>query len=481
MKLKTIVLFITFISFSMLLSGQTERLSFKIDAKSTRWKKETYSLQNYETKDLAFLISERKQIHAHLFNQGFGEISNFIFDKPKSKYDSPLGYTVNGNNYNLLYANSRFNDFIIITVNFDSKTATKKELDFDLDDELFIDTVLHNDNLFFISSDEQKIVIRSLSKDNTLNVVKSFDIKDISTNKWIYQGYEASWGFFFNSIEESNFTKIDHRVPISIEQASTPNKIYKFENNLILTLDDNENGTLTYNIDLNTLDISEKSFTYPKGKIDDFKRYNSFVYNNKVFQFASSRKEMNFSIKDQNDKILKEFYLTKEDSITFINGPIVQEGQTMLPFQSKRELEASSKYLRKISSGDIGISVLKVDNLYEVTLGGYKIVPTTTIGFGVGGGTTFAGAGVVNFGPVFNPTFFNYNSFGATKATFFDTVLTENFEHVKKEFEPSLNQRIDDFMVDYKGITGEDLFFIGKKPFYAYFNQKMKEFVLIEF
>ncbi|MBT8244236.1 MAG: hypothetical protein HKP48_02865 [Winogradskyella sp.] len=175
---------------------------------------------------------------------------------------------------------------------------------------------------------------------------------------------------------------------------------------------DEENGTLTYTFDLKTYNISEKIYDYPKGKIDDYKRYNSFIHKDKIFQLASSKKEMSFQVKDLNNRLIKEFYLTKEDSILFKNGPIIQEGRTALPFQNRRELEASSKYLRKISSGNIGLSVLKVDRLYEITIGGYKIVPTNKVGFGVGfggnTGGTFVGVGAGSYAPVFNPTFFNY-------------------------------------------------------------------------
>lgn len=485
MKLKHFIFSICIALFSSNLEGQTEVLRFKIDTKNTRSKKSTYSLVNENSGDLAFLVTDRKQIHAQLFNEEFNAVSSFSFDAPKRKYLEPLGYSISENTYNLLYANQRFSDFIVVSLDFDTKSTTTKELDFKLKDELYIETIVHNSQLLFLSSDGESIILRTLSKDNTLETLKSFDIKDITKNSWVYQGHTDFWGFFSDQIEQSNITKIDHRIPTAIEQASAPNKLYKFNNELILALEDEENGTLTYTIDLTTYNITENTYNYPKGKIDDYKRYNSFIYEDRIFQLASSRKEMSFQIKDLNDKLIKEFYVTKEDSITFKNGPIVQEGRTALPFQNRRELEASSKYLRKISSGDVGISVLKAGALYEITIGGYKLVPTNNMSFGVGfggnAGGTFVGVGAGGFAPVFNPTFFNYSSYNSTKATYFDTVLTENLEHVKKDFQLTINDRIDDYMVDYKAITGEDLFFINDKPYYAYFNQKVKEFVLVEF
>src|SRR5690606_40152917 len=66
--------------------------------------------------------------------------------------------------------------------------------------------------------------------------------------------------------------------------------------------------------------------------------------------------------------------LKRDASISFKNTPIIQEGATAVPFVNRRELEESSKYLRKITSGDLGITVLKQDNHFYITLGGYKEV-----------------------------------------------------------------------------------------------------------
>ncbi|MBT8244235.1 MAG: hypothetical protein HKP48_02870 [Winogradskyella sp.] len=114
MRLKHLLTTICIALLSISSFGQTEVLSFKIDTKNTRSKKTTYSLINENSGDLAFLITDRKQIHARLFNSDFKSVSSFSFDAPKRKYLEPLGYSITGKTYNLLYANQRFSDFIIV-------------------------------------------------------------------------------------------------------------------------------------------------------------------------------------------------------------------------------------------------------------------------------------------------------------------------------------------------------------------------------
>lgn len=477
MKLSFVVVVSLIIQFSF---GQTNVLNYKIDTKNSRTKKTTYSLVNSNNNNFAFLILDRKEIHANLFDDNFNAQSSFTFKAPKKKFNDPLGYAVDHNTYHLLYANEYISQIVLVSVDFDNKASTTQELEFKLeDDELYIDTIIHNNELLFLTIINNSLIIKKLQSDKSLKVIKTISIEQQEKKGFVLKATNT-FSLFRNQIEESNFVKIDHRVPTSIEQASSPNKIFKFDNQLIVSIDIENKGTITYSVDLNSFEVKQHVYEYPKGKIDDFEKFNSFICDDKIFQIASSRKEMSFIIKDLNNTVLKEFYLHRDNPIAFKNGPIIQEGQTAIPFKTTRELEATSKFLRKVSSGKIGISAIKVDDLYEITIGGYKLVPTGSSGFGMTPTTAFD-SNTNTFVPVFNPTFNNFYSYSTTKATFFDTVLSENFEHVKKEFEPGLNNMIDSYMVEYKGITGEDIFFHNNIPYYAYFNLKEKQFNLIRF
>ncbi|APY08605.1 hypothetical protein BWZ20_09960 [Winogradskyella sp. J14-2] len=477
MKLSFVFIISLIIQFSF---GQINVLNYTINTKNSRTKKTTYSLVNSDNNNFAFLILDRKEIHANLFDENFNAISSFTFKAPKKKFSDPIGYAIDRNTYHLLYANDYISQIALVSVDFDNTVSTTHDLEFKLDDdELYIDTLIYNNELLFITIKDNDLIIRKLQKDKSLKVIKTISIKQQEKKGFVLKATNT-FSLFRNQIEASNFVKIDHRIPTSIEQASSPNKIFKFYNQLIVSIDIEKKGTITYSVDLNTFEVEQHAYAYPKGKIDDFEKFNSFICDDKVFQIASSRKEMSFNIKDLNNTVLKEFYLHKDKPITFKNGPIIQEGQTAIPFKTTRQLEATSKFLRKVSSGKIGVSVIKVDDLYEITIGGYKLVPTSNTGFGMTPTTTFD-SNTNTFVPAFNPTFSNFYSYSTTKATFFDTVLSENFEHIKKEFEPGLSNMIDSYMVDYKGITGEDIFFHNNTPYYAYFNLKEKQFSLIRF
>ena len=84
---------------------------------------------------------------------------------------------------------------------------------------------------------------------------------------------------------------------------------------MYLTFDNKTESTLMYIINLIDFSIKRKAFSYPVGKLDDFKRMNSYVINDKLLQIASSRKEMKLIAKTFDDSILKTYYFHKNDSI----------------------------------------------------------------------------------------------------------------------------------------------------------------------
>ncbi|HBY66613.1 MAG TPA: hypothetical protein DEG69_01860, partial [Flavobacteriaceae bacterium] len=180
-------------------------------------------------------------------------------------------------------------------------------------------------------------------------------------------------------------------------------------------------------------------FEYPKGNIDDFKEYNSFIIDDKIIQLGSSRKEMKIVVKNFEDEVLKDFYFEKDTPISIKNSPIIQDGQTFVPFVNRREMEETSKFLRKASSGNIGITAYKIDGGYSAIIGGFKEIVTNSGGMMMGGvGVQAAPAGVATPTSSFNPTFFSYNNYTSTKSVFFNTHFDSNFNYVEKEEEKNI-------------------------------------------
>lgn len=474
--------FLLFVFTSSLVFSQTEVFNLKQDdGTDMSRKKEGYNFSNHTNGDLAVVFIDRKTVFANLIDIDFNKKTSISGDALRGKYDDLLGYAINGDRYFLLASNSKKNKFVVQVLDFGLKTVSEKELDVDIRKEKFLETIQYNNDLYLLTATkDNQFIIRKLNGAEGFSKIKSFDIEfDERDQRLIRRGF-FEVGLFGKSA--SSVTKVDNRVPNAIEQTAKNNKLYKNDSSILLTIENEDDLVTTlHKIDFITLTLTTKLYEYPEGKIDDFKAFNSFVLKDKLIQLGSSRKEMKMVIKNFDNTVVKEFYIEKDKPIAIKNSPIIQEGATVLPFQNRREMEETSKFLRKITSGHIGVTAYKNGDNYAFTIGGYKIInnggggmmmmPGAPMPVGVGGGGTV-------FVPTYNPTFQSFNSYTSTKSTYFNTTLDNDFNYVEKEDEPNIFEQINEFKKDIKFETAEDVFFHRDVLYFSYYDTKEKMYHL---
>lgn len=467
--------FILLFSINYQLVSQENVLSFKNETLSRRTKKNSYTISNKLNNDLAIVIIERKQIFAHLFNNDFSQKAALKTKNIKPKYNTALGYCIINEEYNILYTNSNRNKFALLTLNFNSGQGFSREISVDLEDEYFIDTINYNNKLYLLSADiDSNLHLKEFNNNSEFHLVKTFSLDEIKENTALISSRFQIGSFVLRGMETANITKIDQRVESSIEQTSNENKMYQKNDSIYLTFDVNEIGTQIYKINLDSYSITLNEIPYPKGKIKDFKKFNSYIYQDKLYQIASSKEEMSFVIKDLKGVFLKEFYITKEKPIDFKNSPIIQEGQTALPFVNKRELEQTRKYLRKITSGNIGLTVLEKNGTYNIKIGGFQYITNNAPVMAV---TTNASGGFTGF----NTTYLAYNSYTTTKSTYFYSILDASFTHKKGTIKDNVFNKIAEFKLSKNYFTAEDVFFHNNQLYLGYFNLKESQYSLLRF
>lgn len=479
MKLIITVFFTYFFACSFLF-GQKEVFSFNVDQKSKLIKKQTYALTENINNDLAIFIQEMKTLRMSLFDKNFNLKSEFEFNIKKNKHFKEfLGYKSKGEIYSLVFSNSLVSRFNLLNINFRTKTVSFKVVDAGFFDEMYLSTISHNNELYVLSSTKDNdIVIRTLNENYEFEVLKLHSL-DLHKKQKLQKGFSQN-SILFPTSKSSNVTKIDNRVPGSIELTSQNNKIYKQDNKLYLTFDGKTDSTLMFIISLTDFSIDRKEFVYPKGKIDDFKKQNSYFLDDKLFQIASSKKEITLVAKTLDDGIINSYYFNKEKSIDIKNSNIIQEGKTALPFVTTREFTETSKFLRKISSGSIGVSGYKKDAFYHFIIGGTKEVSN-------GPPITFSGPSSANLGnsniviTTYNPTFTGYSTSTSTKSTYFNTTFDFSFKHVKDKTQGNVFQKIKAYSKSLKHISAENVFFYKDQLFFGYYDMDIGKYNLINF
>ncbi|RMA66169.1 hypothetical protein [Ulvibacter antarcticus] len=462
--------------------AQEEVVSFKIEESVYLIKhKESYSFSNTINGDLAIVLIEKKKVYAKLFDKDFQNISSFDTDALKSKYSNVLGYKIIDNKYYLVASNRSLQKFALLLLDFDKKKGEAQEIEIDFGKEEFLETVQYKNQLYIISANkDNEFVLRILNDKMEAEIINTIEIGDGKTEK--NQRLLKRDVFMFMAPLKSNITKIDNRVPTSIEQAANQTKLYQQNNKLYLTFDDDdETATKLYIIDLETLELTSSEYNYPKGKLEEFNRYNSFILDDHIIQLGSSNLEMQIEVKNFDGGIIKEHYLEKETPIDIKNSPIIQEGTTAIPFVNRREMEETSKFLRKVSGGKIGITAYKDDMGYNATIGGYKEVATGGGGMMMmgGGGASFGVGGAVTV-MIYNPTFYSYSLYTSTKSTFFNTHFDQDFNYVKKDVETDVFDRIQEYKKNIERITAEDVFFHNDSLYFGFFDMRDKYYRIIK-
>jgi hypothetical protein len=478
-----LVIFITSTLYSQEPVLNFQNLDFKRSIRNV----ENYSLADSKTNNLAIILGQKEKVSGYLYNPNFEKIGEASGIGLKRKYKETIGYIVtNETTYTLVYGTSSRKKFGYLSVDLKSGEITSNEIEFKFDGEKYLETI-HFDNRMIMMSATKKnaLTLREFTSDFTFKTIATFQFDPEDKEQRLL---ERSFGFLTNNFNTTEgITKIDNRVPNTIERSSSEKKLYHQGDKVYITFEDEESHTILNTLDLSSLELTTKTFSYPKGKIDKFKNFNSFIHGESFFHIASSRDEMTFQVKNFDNEVLKEFYVAQEDSIEFKNSPIIQHGSAYR--RKKRELTTTKQFLRKITSGDIGVSIHQENQHYQITLGSHALMSS-----GGGGGFVGAPAGpiggttvpVPNGGslyiPAYNPTFSSYGGYGYSKAVYVNGLFDKGFNHIKgEEFEDNIFDRIKEFQDELKWDTAEDVFIHNGKTYFSFWNTREQKYSLLQF
>jgi len=174
-------------------------------------------------------------------------------------------------------------------------------------------------------------------------------------------------------------------------------------------------------------------------------------------------------------KELKNILINKDEEINFKNTPIIQEGGT---YKSYRELDKTSKFLRRLGRENIGIAVTKSKNDYIVTIGAKVDIPSGGMmmsGFGMPLAT--AGAFTVTF----NPTSFAYSSYSGTKATRIKCLFDYDFNHIDGNIPENVFDRIRNMSDEIKNKDAETVFKLNNHYVWGFYDKKTDKYILYQF
>lgn len=468
--------------------SQNEVLEVPVGYQSTFFDgKEALAISNENTGDLVLFIEDVDISKVYLLNKNLEITSEFIIKSLPSSFKNFIGHQINDNgSYSIFFTNTNKRKYGELNLDFSNKVSTNNEIDFKFKKEAYMESVSFKGKFYMMSATKSSNDVNFYNFKNgtfSKNKTISFDfLETVSSDGYKKQAYHHLVTKGLGA--SGSLVKMDINIPNSIDITSKPNKLYTIDNQFVFTFDNDKNKTKVVTLSPETFEFTVSEFDQPITNQIDFINHNSYLYDDKIFQIKSSASLMKFTIKDLNTKeLLKEITLNKKDSITFKNTPIIQEGPGLFAGKKTREMEETTKFLRKISRGDIGISVFKQNDDYKIILGSKIEIRSGGGGFSPMGG--FGGIPMGGIGPFtmsFNPTFYAYGGYSSSKSTHIDCLFDSEFKHVQGEISKNVFDKIKSFEDEYENKQKlKNVFFHSSKLYFGYLSTIDKNYHLVEF
>lgn len=443
LKLVLIVLLLT-----QIISAQEPFLSFDhYLGENAKKPKQLFSTYIEETESFLVFIEDKKQLHVYEFDKTGKEMrQGFSLPNVAKKLPNIAGYAIDNGKYIAYLSTANKRSWAILTLDFTSKTHTLQEVTQKIEQDRIMQSALHANHLYVFTVVRNSSIINMHKISPQGNITKSkHNFEDLVLNDGKRTLAKIDNIMQIAGSREATF--IDSSVPIALESSKSRVKIYQKDEFISLTLDHSAKRTflLTFNLTEGTskTQIIEKTAL----NNDSYKaRSNSFLIDEKLFMFNSSVEEMNFSVVDIKTSKQEVIYsATKDEIIKFKNTPIIQEDEGR---DNSKEFEKTAKFLRKISSSNLAITVVKNDTDYVITLGASAPSPAggpviiAAIGGGLGGAVL---SGIIT--GIANASTYQYSAYKNTRSTRFQLILDQDFK-----FDGSKEIPVNSFD-DIKGFT----------------------------
>ncbi len=458
-------------------------------------KRQVFPVVTEDNQSILFFL-DRLEIRIIQLDQEFQETGEYIIARQANSFSKLLAHSYLNNNHYLYFSNNRENQFLIHTINVEGNTNSWKELDLKLKKERFLEAIPYKNKIYFLTIRKNSSLLKLYEFEGS-KPTKTFDF-DLSGYKFSRDGLSNLYTVLQLSIpigeKRPLVTKINGQIPVAMETASAKSKLYIGDDYIQISIDNELVNTKLIKIDLESMKPEVNVYRQPPANCFNDRRItsNAFVLDQLLFQVKSCKSALAMRVTDLESGEFKANYLLRDTSeIEFKNGPVIQRGGTSIyTHEAYRELQKTSQFLRKISTGEVGISAYKMNDRLIVSLGGYKevrqVAPTpSAVPGGAPGQFTVYGPGYDR-----NVTLMDgYNSMRYSRAVYLQSIFdSENFQHLKgDEAIETAFDKIEKFQQNMDEETllqrsgYEVLYKLNNSFIYGYYDRLKKQYTLHQF
>ena len=361
----------------------------------------TYDVvDDVNNKTYLFLVSS-KSVEAIQLDPSFQVLSQFIVNRPETKFKQLLGHSTALNSLTLYWSTNNSDKIISQHFDFKEKEASlgaiesidkeKVVTSFPFDNKFYIATVTKNSNLFKLYELDGKNALKPY--------FFPFEKYRFYNKKYAPISLDAMFKEYFIEENEYELQNISSDIPTALPYIAKKRKYYIKKDNLIISFDNNSSFTQLIKINLRTKKTEHfainQSFlnTNHSEKTDS----NSFLFDDKIAQIKTNKEITTIQISNFIDKspILKK-EIRRDQTIDFLTTPILEYSNGKL--EKSKEIIKTNQFLNRLNRAqNVGVSVTPTKSGYIFTFGGSSILQNsdTSIATSIGGGVGGALGGLV--------------------------------------------------------------------------------------
>ncbi len=484
------VIFILFLFLNSIAIGQKSigEFSHSLHTKN-KTLKGSFSVVNTFNSNIATFLSDNNYIYAYLMSPEFKMQKQLKFKKNK-KYRGVVGkFHTNGNKFSFIVANINASKFGTIAFDFKKDTVVFTKDPFKTNGL----TLLQNFNqqnkshLLFLKKKTSELIVRTYANDkkttNTTFNLKNEKFligkhKETSLTKLLYNTLYND--YTITKIQSFEYGKTKYKIqPVSIETTSEYTKLYIEDDHIKIIFDKNKYYSQILTLGLKDGTHSLVKIEKPLSKVTGKnKTSNSYLFDNFLFTTACSKKNIGISIHDlETHKKIKEFTLKYNQTLPFDNVPVVIQGKSYNRITKKQ----SKVFFRKLYYSDIGITVVRQNNNFAITIGGKKPATLHNPMMSLKMGDNVSIYAVNNYRGFLDPHSYILNNYRNKKATYFRGILDNEFNFTDIPLEKNVYDTINSYVQENNTQENSHIFQYKGKMIYGYYAPELNTYKFLAF
>lgn len=459
--------------------------------------KEFNSLYTQKTKEnINLYFIDTREIVGFSLNKDFQMTSHIRYQQEKKLLPELLG-GVSKDSIDILYfSNNNKSNFQSLTINYITGNSFLNDLEINLGDQKILETFTYDTNFYILTTLKKSSILR-LHKVTPNKHITAIDV-NFSDVEFLMNANKVN---LYDYIKGLTCKKINDTDDFSIQKLHNQLKLYIDKNQLYLTLDNYNNSTRLFQINLDNYEKNYIKILNSKSKDENeyVIKSNSFYKDHKIFQIKGNSKNIIIYVYDLlKNEYVKKLLINKNTTCEIENLPLREISLDMnfnLDHLEKKEKDQKncSKKMKNIINADcFGLTVSDIDNdYYKIHIGGHTYqkgkVNNTEIGVLVGvmavGMIATGGGLMINPSPGGYYYYPYYISTSGLTEIIHSTLSKESLENVKDNPTKDKNEKFKTFIdeINVSNLQLSDVVSSDNKLIFCYYHPKEKTFYIRKF